>query len=67
MTSHNLLGVHEARQKFSALVSAAETGGQHTILVRRSQPVAVMVSMNWYRSAMDAVGGSWQESPVGEA
>jgi prevent-host-death family protein len=56
-----MLGVQEARAQFSARIDAAETDGEHTILLRRSRPAAVIVPAEWYQRVSALAGEPWED------
>ena len=54
MVKRVLIGVQEFRTYLKDRLTAIEAG-EHTVLARRGKPVAVMVPMDWYRQAAEAL------------
>jgi prevent-host-death family protein len=55
MAKRELHPAQEVREKFAARVDDA-LRGIHTGITRHSRPVAVLVDMEWYRRAAEALG-----------
>lgn len=54
MVKRMLIGVQDFRTYLRARLEAVEAG-EHSVLARRGKPVAVMVPIEWYRRAADAL------------
>lgn len=52
------LGVAEARQNLTEVVSQVRLLGEHVTLTRREKPQAVVVPMDWYERATEALKGA---------
>lgn len=50
------IGVQVARDKFRERVDMAISPGVHTVVSRHGRDVAVLVPIDWYRRAVDALG-----------
>lgn len=55
MVKRVMLGVQEFRIHLRERLRLIEDQGEHTVLARRGKPVAVMVPMDWYRRAAEAL------------
>jgi len=68
MARRRIMGSQEVRSNFSDRVDAAEQQGEHTIVLRRSAPAAVVVPPGWYHRACAAMGDPWEDwEPPAEA
>lgn len=56
MAKEQVMGVQEARDRWSEVTTAAEKDETRTVLVRRSKTTAVVVGAEWYRNACSALG-----------
>jgi len=55
-----MMGIQELRLRLKERVSAVQDG-IHTVFTRHGRPVAVLVDIDWYRRAVDAIG----DAPLG--
>lgn len=60
VAKRRLMGAQDVRARFSERIDAADSG-EHTIVLRRSAPDAVLVSARWYSEACAALGDPWDE------
>lgn len=51
-----LMGVESTRKVLGKRVDTATQANVHTVLTKRGQPAAVIVPMDWYRQAREALG-----------
>jgi prevent-host-death family protein len=56
MAEREKIGVQEARDKFRERVDKAIAPGVHTVVSRHGRNVAVIVPIEWYRRASEALG-----------
>lgn len=56
MAKREILGVQETRDRLRTRVDAVLEEGTHTVVTRHGKPVAVLVPMDWYRRAAEALG-----------
>lgn len=50
------MSVEKARPKLGQLVEAARHDNMHTVVAKHTEDTAVIVPMDWYRSARKALG-----------
>lgn len=55
VAKRELMGIQELRLHIKERVDAVQNG-THTVFTRHGKPVAVLVDMNWYRRAAEAIG-----------
>lgn len=55
VAKRELMGIQELRLHIKERVNAVQNG-THTVFTRHGKPVAVLVDMDWYRRAAEAVG-----------
>lgn len=56
MAKRELVGIQELRLNLAAHIKTAEEEGTHAVVQRRTERVAVLVDMDWYRRASEALG-----------
>ena len=56
MATTELLGLEETRKDFRARVTVAEKEETHTVVTLYGSPAAVLVDIEWYRRAREALG-----------
>lgn len=55
MVKRVLRGIQEMRLHLAAVFEGIEKNGEHAVFTRRGKPVAVLVSIEWYRDAAKAM------------
>ncbi|HEU5108315.1 MAG TPA: type II toxin-antitoxin system prevent-host-death family antitoxin [Micromonosporaceae bacterium] len=60
MAKRRIMGAQEVRSNFSDRLDAASQG-EHTVVLRRSAPDAVLVPARWYSQACEAMGDPWED------
>lgn len=50
-------GIDAIRNKLGDYVNAALYRGEHTVITRAGKPAAVIVPVEWYEKAREALGG----------
>lgn len=56
MAEREKLGIQDTRDKFRDRVDRAIAPGIHTVVSRHGRDVAVLVPIDWYRRASEALG-----------
>jgi prevent-host-death family protein len=60
MAKRRIMGAQDVRSNFSDRLDAANQG-EHTVVLRRSTPDAVLVPARWYSLACEAMGDPWED------
>lgn len=56
VTRRVLMGIQELRLRIKDVINGVADKTMHVVFTRRGEPVAVLVDMDWYRQASEAIG-----------
>lgn len=56
MAGTEFMGVEAARKVLGQRVDAAKKQGERTVVTRHGQPQAILIDMDWFRRASEALG-----------